>query len=153
MVTSLTALERNLFRSVNALVEPAVRRGVASSCLLPVSLIVLESTGFKSGSRRRTPLWSLGVGPYRVISTMRGERSFWVKNLQKTQRVRYFIGGKAKSATALVVAPGYSDQLSETSPALLQWLLRRLRELPLSGWAFAILVSGPVSAQPPANIE
>ena len=56
MIASLTALERNLFRSVNALVEPAVRRGVASSCLLPVSMIVLESTGFKSGSPRRTPL-------------------------------------------------------------------------------------------------
>lgn len=145
MIANLTALERNLFRSVNALVEPAVRRGVASSCLLPVSMIVLVSTGFKSGSPRRTPLWSLGVGPYRVISTARGERSFWVKNLQKTQQVRYFIGGRSRSATALVVAPGHSDQVSETSPALLRWLLRRLRELPSRGWAFAILVNRPVS--------
>lgn len=143
MIASLTALERNLFRSVNALVEPAVRRGVASSCLLPVSMIVLESTGFKSGSPRRTPLWSLGVGPYRVISTARGERSFWVKNLQKKQQVRYFIGGRVRSATALVVAPGHSDQVSETSPALLRWLLGRLRELPSRGWAFAILVNRP----------
>lgn len=142
MVASLTALERNLFRSVNALVEPAVRRGFASSCLLPVSLIVLESTGFKSGSPRRTPLWSLGVGPYRVVGTARGERSFWVKNLQKTPQVRYFIGGKARSATALVIAPGYSDQVSETSPALLGWLMERLRGLPVRGWAFAVLVIG-----------
>lgn len=148
MVASLTSLERNLFRSVNALVEPAVRRGVASSCLLPVSMIVLESTGFKSGSPRRTPLWSLGVGPYRVIGTVRGERSFWVKNLQKRQQVRYFIGGRARSATALVVAPGHSDQVSETSPALLRWLLGRLRELPLRGWAFAILVGGTVATNP-----
>lgn len=145
MLANHSTLERNLFRGLNALVEPAVRRGVGSSCLLPVSLIVLESTGFKSGSPRRTPLWSLGVGPYRVISTARGERSFWVKNLQKTQAVSYFIGGRSKSATALVVAPGYSDQVSESSPALLRWLLGRLRELPLSGWAFAILVNRPVS--------
>lgn len=145
MFASVPAFERNLFRSLNALVEPAVRRGVASSRLLPISLIVLESTGFKSGSPRRTPLWSLAVGPYRVISTARGERSFWVKNLKKDQHVRYFIGGKPKSATALVVAPGYSDELSESSPALLRWLLARLRGLPLKGWAFSILVSGSVS--------
>lgn len=71
MFASLPTLERNLFRGLNALVEPAVRRGVASSCLLPVSMIVLESTSFKTGSPRRTPLWSLAVGPYRVISTAR----------------------------------------------------------------------------------
>jgi F420H(2)-dependent quinone reductase len=146
MIASLTALERNLFRSVNALVEPAVRRGFASSCLLPVSLIVLESTGFKSGSLRRTPLWSLGIGPYRVVGTARGERSFWVKNLQKTPQVRYFIGGKARSATALVIAPGYNNQVSETSSALLRWLMERLRELPVRGWAFAVLVAGPVAS-------
>lgn len=32
-----------------AVVESAVRRGVASSRLLPLSLIILETTGFKSG--------------------------------------------------------------------------------------------------------
>jgi F420H(2)-dependent quinone reductase len=144
MFASFPTLERNLFRGLNALVEPAVRRGVASSCLLPVSMIVLESTGFKSGSPRRTPLCSLGVGPYRIIRTARGERSFWVKNLQKTQDVRYYIGGRARSATALVIAPGHSDQVSEASPALLRWLLGRLRELPSRGWAFAILVNKPV---------
>ncbi len=142
MFASFPTLERNLFRGVNALVEPAVRRGFASSRLLPLSLILLESTGFKSGSRRRTPLWSLAVGPYRVIATARGDRSFWVKNLRKTPDIQYIIGGEARSATALVVAPGYSDQLSDTSPALLRWLLKRLRNFPLRGWAFCILVSG-----------
>lgn len=139
MVTSFPALERTLFRSLNALVEPAVRRGVASSRLLPVSLIVLESTGFKSGSARRTPLWSIAVGPYRVISTARGDRSFWVKNLQKTPQARYFIGGKPRSASALVVSNGISEPLSDTSSALLRWLLARLRAFPINGWAFAIL--------------
>lgn len=142
MFASFPTIERNLFRGLNALIEPAVRRGVASSRLLPLSMIILESTGFKSGSRRRTPLWSLAVGPYRVIGTARGGRSFWVKNVQKTQEVQYIIGGNARSATALVVAPGYSDQLSDTSPALLRWLLERLRNFPLRGWAFCVLVSG-----------
>lgn len=68
-----------------------------------------------------------------------------MKNLQKTQQVRYFIGGKAKTATALVVAPGYSAELSESSPALLRWLLERLRRFPLESWAFSILVTGPIA--------
>ncbi|MCR9184691.1 MAG: nitroreductase/quinone reductase family protein [Halieaceae bacterium] len=147
MFASLSTLERNLFRGLNAVVEPAVRNGVASSCLLPVSMIVLESTGFKSGSPRRTPLWSLAAGPYRVIGTARGGRSFWVKNLQKTPQVQYFIGGKARPATALVVTPGYSGEPSETSPALLRWLLERLRGFPVEGWEFAILMSRPVAGK------
>ncbi|MCB1844565.1 MAG: nitroreductase family deazaflavin-dependent oxidoreductase [Halioglobus sp.] len=139
MLASFPALERSLFRSLNSVVEPAVRRGIGSSQLLPISLIVLESTGFKSGSARRTPLWSVAVGPYRVISTARGNRSFWVKNLEKTPQVRYFVGGRQRDARALVVSDGTSDPLSDTSPVLLRWLLARLRSFPVSGWAFAIL--------------
>ncbi|MEZ5569514.1 MAG: nitroreductase/quinone reductase family protein [Halioglobus sp.] len=139
MLASFPALERSLFRSLNSVVEPAVRRGIGSSQLLPISLIVLESTGFKSGSARRTPLWSVAVGPYRVISTARGNRSFWVKNLEKTPQVRYFVGGRQRDARALVVSDGTSDPLSDTSPVLLCWLLARLRSFPVSGWAFAIL--------------
>lgn len=53
-----------------------MRSGVASPTLLPGALVVLESIGFKTGARRRTPLMS-----FRIVSTVRGERSFWVKNL------------------------------------------------------------------------
>ncbi|MDZ7785344.1 MAG: nitroreductase/quinone reductase family protein [Halioglobus sp.] len=141
MLASLPALEKSLFRSLNAVVEPAVRRGVASSRLLPLSLIVLETTGFKSGETRRTPLWSVCVGPYRVISTARGARSFWIKNLQKDNRVHFFIGGRARPATAIVLAPSYNDDVSRASPLLLRLLVSQLRKAPLPGFAFAVLVT------------
>ena len=133
-------LEKELFRRINGVVDPLVSRGVASSAATPASLIVLESVGFKSGLARRTPLWSFRLGPYRLVSTARGRRSFWVKNLQKQAQVQYFLGGEEVSSEAIVLAPGY-DNLDqwELSP----WLERTmdaLRRLSHRGWAFALLV-------------
>lgn len=133
-------LEKELFRRINGVVDPLVSRGVASSAATPASLIVLESVGFKSGLARRTPLWSFRLGPYRLVSTARGRRSFWVKNLQKQAQVQYSLGGEEVSSEAIVLAPGY-DNLDqwELSP----WLERTmdaLRRLSDRGWAFALLV-------------
>lgn len=65
-------LEQAVFRRLNAVVEPAVRSGIGSTTLAPASLIVLETVGSKSGLRRRTtPLWSIKLGRYRVVSTAR----------------------------------------------------------------------------------
>ncbi len=41
-------LEQRVFRSLNAVVEPAVRKGFGSPTLAPAGLIVLETVGFKS---------------------------------------------------------------------------------------------------------
>ena len=80
MSVDLAAFEQKVFRNLNSVVEPAVRRGFGSPTRAPAGLIVLETVGFKSGTTRRTPLWSLRLGRYRVVSTARGNRSFWVKN-------------------------------------------------------------------------
>jgi hypothetical protein len=49
-------IEADFFRALNALVEPAVHAGCGSPGLLPTGLIVLETTGAKSGQPRRVPL-------------------------------------------------------------------------------------------------
>ncbi len=98
--------EQKFFRGLNSIVEPAVRRGIGSPTLLPGALIVLESIGFKSGVQRRTPLLSFRVGRYRIVSTVRGDRSFWVKNLVKKPEVSYFLGGKRRQANAIVLQEG-----------------------------------------------
>lgn len=132
-------LERDFFRTLNAVVEPAVRRGFGSPRFTPASLIVLETTGFKTGQQRRTPLWSLHLGRYRLITTARGGRSFWVKNLQKSPEISYFLAGRRRDARALVLAPG----VDEVDTSELPWPLARLadRLLPYTdrGWAFAVL--------------
>jgi hypothetical protein len=48
--------EAEFFRTLNGLVEPAVRAGCASPGLLPTGMVVLETTGAKSGLPRRVPL-------------------------------------------------------------------------------------------------
>lgn len=140
MATDLRTLERDFFRGLNALVEPAVRRGIGSTRLTPASLIVLETTGFKSGKQRRTPLWSLRFGRYRIVSTARGDRSFWVKNLQKQSTFRYYLGGKARESRAVVVAPDAADPQLDSLPRILRPLMTLFGRYSRRGWAFAILL-------------
>jgi len=133
-------LEQAVFRRLNAVVEPAVRSGIGSPTLTPASLIVLETVGFKSGLRRRTPLWSIKLGRYRVVSTARGERSFWVKNLLQQPVVSFYLGGRRRVSQAIVIVEG--NCLPETpalSPAM-RTLVKAFHALAQKGWAFVILV-------------
>lgn len=141
MGISIAGFEQKFFRKINGVVEPLVSSGVGSPSWTPASLIVLESTGFKSGQRRRTPLWSLRLGQYRLISTARGNRSFWVKNLQKNPEVNYSLDGKVVSSDAIVIAPGFDNtsdwELSSVFGSLLAGLEKFAQQ---RGWAFAVLV-------------
>jgi deazaflavin-dependent oxidoreductase (nitroreductase family) len=139
MSNTFTKLEQKMFRGVNAIVEPAVRWGFASPSLAPAGLIVLETVGFKTGVQRRTPLWSFRLGRYRVVSTARGERSFWVRNLLQQPRVSYYLGGRRRESHAIVIAAG----APQYSAAALSPFMRKVTEVfaryARSGWAFAIL--------------
>lgn len=145
MSLSLVQFEQSLFRRLNAVVEPAVRKGIGSPVLAPASLIVLETIGFKSGARRRTPLWSLRLGRYRLVSTARGERSFWVKNLLQEPRVSYYLGGKRRDSTALVITGGSAHGQTRELPPLVRTLAKLLTRHAREGWAFAILVPGKIN--------
>lgn len=139
MTASFARIEQSVFRCLNAVVEPAVRRGIGSPALVPASLIVLETVGFKSGEKRRTPLWSMGLGPYRIVSTSRGKRSFWVKNLVKQPRARYYLGGRALDADTIVIAPGKLDTQVQGLNPVMRGITNIMSRLAREGWAFAIL--------------
>lgn len=138
------SVEREFFRRLNGVVEPAVRCGIGSPRLLPAGLIVLESTGFKSGLKRRTPLVAFKLGSYIVVMTARGERSFWVKNLRKQPRTRFWRGGREQQARAFVLAPGKPYRRPTSFPGWLSQVAARLHPLTRQGFAFAIL--GPEKA-------
>ena len=139
MPTSFAKIEKAVFRRVNAIVEPAVRKGIGSPTLAPAGLILLETTDFKSGQQRNTPLWSFRLGRYRVVSTARGDRSFWVKNLKKEPKVAYYLGGKRRESNAVVIAGDAPKKGTlELSPAM-QKLSEVLSRLGKKGWTFAIL--------------
>ena len=130
--------EQKFFRALNSVVEPAVRHGLFSSRLLPTSLMVLESTGYVSGKVRSTPLFCNRVGPYLLLSTARGKRSFWVRNLQKTPQVHYYLGGKRYAGHAQVITGDRAPE-PQSLPLLLRPRLGPLRLLARRGWAFALL--------------
>ena len=140
MSVDFAGLEQKLFRSLNSVVEPAVRRGFGSPTLAPAGLIVLETVGFKSGTKRRTPLWSLRLGRYRVVSTARGNRSFWVKNLLRQPRVSYYVGGRIRASRAIVIAEGAPRHSAAALSPLMLKVTEILASCSGNGWAFAILV-------------
>jgi hypothetical protein len=140
MAINTKTLERNFFRVLNSVVEPAVRKGVASPCLLPSGLIVLESKGFKSGATRRTPLLATRIFGFVFVSTYRGERSFWVKNLQKQPSISFYMGGKPRKAKAFLMLPGKTYKRPKSMPTLVGKLTDRLSRFTGSGWSFAVLM-------------
>lgn len=137
---SLSKLERDFFRKLNAVVEPAVRRGLGSPRIAPAGLIVLETVGFKTGLTRRTPLAAMRLGNCIFVSTVRGERSFWVRNLLQQPRTRYFRGGREHDARAFVVAPGKQYRRPKSLPPLIGKLTDAFAQHAPRGWALAVLM-------------
>ncbi len=139
MVLKRQSLEKKFFRLLNSVVAPAVRRGIGSPVFSPAGLILLETTGFKTGKVRRTPLLAVRIGRYVMVSTVRGDRSFWVKNLEKKKKVRYFLGGRAREAEAFVLSPRKKFRKSGKLPALVTAVVEQLTPLTDLGWAFVVL--------------
>ena len=124
---------------LNRVVEPAVRYGVGSPRFVPGGLIVLESTGFKTGEKRRTPLVAIRLQKHVIVATGRGDRSFWVKNLANTPRVRYWLAGRPRRAKAFVMYPGKRYRRPKSLPPALAAIANFLAPYTRAGWAFAIL--------------
>ena len=133
-------LEREFFRMLNRVVEPAVRKGVGSPRFLPTGLIVLETVGFKTGVKRRTPLVATRLGKYVFVSTFRADRSFWIRNLRKQPRVSYFLGGRERAAKAFVVMPDKRYQRPKSLPEPIGRITDILANFTGNGWGFAVLM-------------
>jgi deazaflavin-dependent oxidoreductase (nitroreductase family) len=91
-----TALARHL---VNPLVRWAIGHGLA-----PGSYAILETTGRRSGQRRRTPVGHVLDGNTVWIVSEHGRRAGYVRNLQADPRVRIELRGGWRSGTARVLA-------------------------------------------------
>jgi F420H(2)-dependent quinone reductase len=139
MPTDKQTLEREFFRMLNRVVEPAVRRGVGSPRFVPGGLIVLETKGFKSGIKRRTPLAATRLKGYVFVSTFRADRSFWLKNLQKTPRASYYLGGKRRETKAFLMMAGKRYRTPKSFPPVIAGITDFLEPYTRAGWAFAVL--------------
>jgi deazaflavin-dependent oxidoreductase (nitroreductase family) len=141
MLTQLidSSLEAQFFRTLNRIVEPTVRAGWGSPPLLAGGLIVLETRGRRTGQLSRVPLAALRLSNHVLVSTYRGHRSNWVKNLRANPSVRYWLGGRPRSATAVAVTTPDHPFSHEQWPASLRWMLPILGSYVCAGWAFALL--------------
>src|SRR5258707_12987269 len=81
------------FGTLNALVEAAVRAGCASPGLLPTGMVLLETTGAKSGLPRRAPLLATVLEGGLFVGTAGGARAQWLRNRRADPRVRHWPPG------------------------------------------------------------
>jgi deazaflavin-dependent oxidoreductase (nitroreductase family) len=151
--STLASIETEFFRMLNRLAEPRIRAGCASPRLAPGGFVVLEITGRKTGRTSRVPLAATRIQDHVVVSTFRGRRSQWVRNLLANPEVRVWTDGRARRARAFVLAPDHRPRASASLPAALRWALSFLAPYTYAGWAFAVLAplnepaSGPRGAR------
>jgi deazaflavin-dependent oxidoreductase (nitroreductase family) len=90
-----TALAKYLF-------NPLVKAGVATGVLR--GWAVLETTGRRSGQRRRTPVGNGLQGDTFWIVAEHGRRAGYVRNIEANPRVRVQVGGRWRAGTARLMA-------------------------------------------------
>lgn len=136
---TLQSVEVEFFRTLNRVVEPMVRAGIASPRIAPGGFIVLETLGRKSGRLRRSPLAATRIGNHVLVGTFRGGRSQWVRNLAAHPRTRFWLGGKPREARAFVMHEGKRFRVPRSLPVPLQRVVCFLAPYTREGWAFAVL--------------
>ena len=128
------------FGTLNALVEAAVRAGCASPGLFPTGMVLLETTGAKSGLPRRVPLLATVLEGCLFVGTARGARSQWLRNLRAEPRVRYWLAGREHGGAALLFGEGAprpaTQMLSPLARAVAEGLLPAATAC---GWQFAVI--------------
>ena len=92
---------KELFRTLDRFVKPAVKAGVGTPLPIGLGAVVLESTGRKSGIAREVPVLCLRVGKKVFVSTVR-ESSQWLKNLEASDDAGVWYCGSRTGAKASV---------------------------------------------------
>ncbi len=130
-------LESSVYETLDLFLGPIASSGVAAPGVLPAGLIVLETTGWRTGRTHRTPVVAAALGDRLLVSTVRGRRSHWVRNLLRNPQTRYLIGDEPHAVTACVIAPGASmPDDGDIAAPIAAWLGY---VADVSGCAFAVL--------------
>lgn len=92
---------REGFAALNRVVKPVVKAGLFSPLPIGAGLVVLETTGRKTGRKREVPLVAVRFGDRVNVSTVRS-RSLWAKNIEADENVSVWVGGRKREATGVV---------------------------------------------------
>ncbi|MEM7141837.1 MAG: nitroreductase family deazaflavin-dependent oxidoreductase [Actinomycetota bacterium] len=90
---------RDAFRALNSVALPAVKAGIANPFPVGLGLVVIETTGRKSGKPRQVPLVAARIGDQVTVSTVR-RSSQWIKNAEANPEVSVWLWGEKRTATA-----------------------------------------------------
>jgi F420H(2)-dependent quinone reductase len=88
---------QRLLRTVNRYVEPGVR--AVGPPIVGPGIVVIETTGRRTGRRRRVPLLGWRHGRTVTVSTVRAA-SDWVRNLERLPVAKVWIAGRPRTSTA-----------------------------------------------------
>ncbi len=130
-------LEKDFYQALDSILGPIADSGVAAPGSLPLGLIVLETTGWRSGKQHRTPVLATAFGDRLLVSTYRGRKSHWVQNLIRNPDIRYWTGEQSHAVTACVVAPDEPLPLEQSEAVIAMSLLGSVADV--SGFAFVVL--------------
>jgi len=95
------ATVRSGFRLLNRVALPPVKAGFASPPHVGQGVVVLETTGRVTGTRREVPLAAVRIGERIVVSTVRAD-SHWLRNLEANPAARVWTCGQPQAVTAEV---------------------------------------------------
>jgi deazaflavin-dependent oxidoreductase (nitroreductase family) len=84
------------------LLNPVVRAAANAGLPLP-GLVILETTGRRSGQPRRTPVGKAIMGDTLWVIAEHGRRAAYVRNIEANPRVRVRIGRDWRTGTARVL--------------------------------------------------
>jgi len=132
-------IEAKFFELLNGLLAEPIRKGWGAPRLVPTGLIMLETTGRRSGRSRRVPLVATRIDGHLLVATFRGDRSHWLLNAAADPDVRYWLGGRVRRARATVIGGACSLAELGSLPPLLRWLGSALVPYTYAGWRFAVL--------------
>lgn len=96
------SLSRDAFRAINNIALPLIRAGIGSPLPVGLGLVVLETTGRKSGLAREVPVVGLRVGDRITVSTVRAD-SQWLANLEANSAAAVWRNGRRRAVIADVV--------------------------------------------------
>jgi deazaflavin-dependent oxidoreductase (nitroreductase family) len=89
------------FASVR-LLNPVVRTAARTGLPLP-GVVILETTGRRTGEPRRVPVGKARVGDTLWIVAEHGRRAAYVRNIEANPRVRVRVGREWRAGTARVL--------------------------------------------------